>query len=83
MKRVSCIMAALVLAVQPVLADGLTAKARQAIAAKNGGAFDDPDYDAATTARLFQVSAGPSSLPPGQVNHFSHTLWSRFFASRF
>lgn len=67
MKRVSCIMAALVLAVQPVLADGLTAKARQAIAAKNGGAFDDPDYDAATTARLFQVSAGPSSLPPGQV----------------
>jgi flagellar P-ring protein precursor FlgI len=67
MKRVSCIMAALVLAAQPVLADGLTAKARQAIAAKNGGAFDDPDYDAATTARLFQVSAGPSSLPPGQV----------------
>lgn len=67
MKRASCIMAALVLAAQPVLADGLTAKARQAIAAKNGGAFDDPDYDAATTARLFQVSAGPSSLPPGQV----------------
>jgi len=55
------------MAAQPALADGLTAKQKRAIAAKNGGVFDDPSYDAATTARMFQVSTGPSSLPPGQV----------------
>ena len=54
------------LCLQPALADGLTAKAKRDLAARNGG-VEEPDYDAATTARMFQVSAGPSSLPPGQV----------------
>jgi flagellar P-ring protein precursor FlgI len=52
---------------QPAFADGLTDKAKRELAAKHGGAFNDADYDPATTARLFQVSTGPSSLPPGQV----------------
>ena len=67
MKRWFCLFAAIALAAQPALADGLTAKQKQAIAAKNGGTFDDPNYNAATVARMFQVSTGPSSLPPGQV----------------
>jgi flagellar P-ring protein precursor FlgI len=67
MKAGLCLFAALALAAQPALGDGLSAKQKRAIAAKNGGVFDDPSYDAATTARMFQVSAGPSSLPPGQV----------------
>ena len=29
--------------------------------------FNDPEYDPATTSRMFRVSTGPSSLPPGQV----------------
>ena len=55
------------LCLQPALADGLTAKAKRQLAAKNGAAFSDPDYDPQTTARMFQVSTSPSSLPPGQV----------------
>jgi flagellar P-ring protein precursor FlgI len=67
MKAAFCLFAALALAAQPALADGLTPKQKRAIAARNGGTFDDPSYDAATTARMFQVSAGPSSVRPGQV----------------
>jgi flagellar P-ring protein precursor FlgI len=67
MKAGLCLLAALALAAQPALADGLTAKQKRAIAAENGGVLDEPSYDAATAARMFQVSAGPSSLPPGQV----------------
>ncbi len=67
MKAGLCLFAALALAAQPALGDGLTAKQKRAIAAANGGVFDDPSYDPATAARMFQVSAEPSSLPPGQV----------------
>jgi flagellar P-ring protein precursor FlgI len=57
-------LAAAAFCLQPAIADGLTAKARRELAAKG---FDDPNYDAKTTARMFQVSTRPSSLPPGQV----------------
>ena len=67
MKAGLCLFAAIVLAAQPALADGLTAKQKRAIAAANGGVLDEPSYDPATAARIFRVSAGPSSLPPGQV----------------
>jgi flagellar P-ring protein precursor FlgI len=67
MKTGLCLFAALALAAQPALADGLTAKQKRELAARNGGVLDEPSYDAATTARMFQVSSGPSSLPPGQV----------------
>jgi flagellar P-ring protein precursor FlgI len=60
-------LAAATFCLQPALADGLTAKAKRELAAKNGAAFTDADYDPKTTARMFSVSAGPSSLPPGQV----------------
>ena len=60
-------LAAAAFCLQPALADGLTPKAKRELAAKNGAAFTDPDYDPKATARMFQVSTGPSSLPPGQV----------------
>ncbi|RUW89788.1 flagellar basal body P-ring protein FlgI [Mesorhizobium sp. M7A.F.Ca.US.010.02.1.1] len=61
------LMLAAVLGLQPALADGLTPKAKRELAAKNGGVYNDPEYDPATTSRMFRVSTGPSSLPPGQV----------------
>ncbi|TKT77484.1 flagellar basal body P-ring protein FlgI [Aquamicrobium sp. LC103] len=67
MRRWLALVLVTMLGLQPALADGLTDKARKEIAAKNGGVFEDPRYDAATLNRMFQVSAGPSSLPPGQV----------------
>ena len=66
MRTLSLALAA-ALCAQPGFADGLTAKARQAIAAKNGGVLDEPSYDAATAGRMFEVPSGPSALPPGQV----------------
>ena len=65
MMRAVCLAVAAALAAQPALADGLTAKERRMLAAKNIQV--DPGYDAATVGRMFQVSAGPSNLPPGQV----------------
>ncbi|PWJ94057.1 flagellar basal body P-ring protein FlgI [Mesorhizobium sp. M7D.F.Ca.US.004.03.1.1] len=65
-RGLSLILAA-VLSLQPALADGLTPKAKRELAAKNGGVYNDPEYDPATTSRMFRVSSGPSSLPPGQV----------------
>jgi flagellar P-ring protein precursor FlgI len=58
---------AAVLGLQPALADGLTPKAKRELAARDGGAFNYPEYDPATTTRMFRVSNGPSTLPPGQV----------------
>lgn len=66
MRGLALILAA-VLGLQPALADGLTLKAKRELAAKNGGVYDDPEYNPATTSRMFRVSSGPSSLPPGQV----------------
>ncbi|CAM5462455.1 flagellar P-ring protein precursor FlgI [Aquamicrobium terrae] len=66
LRRLSLALA-VALCAQPGLADGLTAKARQEIAARNGGVLDEPSYDAATAGRMFEVPSGPSSLPPGQV----------------
>ncbi|MBB6413066.1 flagellar basal body P-ring protein FlgI [Mesorhizobium sangaii] len=66
MRGLALILAA-VLGLQPALADGLTPKAKRDLAAKNGGVYDDPEYNPATTSRMFRVSSGPSSLPPGQV----------------
>ncbi|MER8750887.1 flagellar basal body P-ring protein FlgI [Mesorhizobium sp. M1050] len=66
MRGLTLILAA-VLGLQPALADGLTPKAKRDLAAKNGGVYNDPEYDPATTSRMFRVSSGPSSLPPGQV----------------
>ncbi|RVB12947.1 flagellar biosynthesis protein FlgI, partial [Mesorhizobium sp. M7A.F.Ca.CA.004.05.1.1] len=67
MMRGLTLMLAAVLGLQPALADGLTSKAKRELAAKNGGVYSDPEYDPATTSRMFRVSTGPSSLPPGQV----------------
>jgi flagellar P-ring protein precursor FlgI len=68
MKRcLALFLAATAFCLQPALADGLTAKAKRELVARNGAASLDPDYDPKTTARMFQVSKGPSSLPPGQV----------------
>ncbi|MFD1985855.1 flagellar basal body P-ring protein FlgI [Mesorhizobium newzealandense] len=67
MMRGLALMLAAVLGLQPALADGLTLKAKRELAAKNGGVYDDPEYNPATTSRMFRVSSGPSSLPPGQV----------------
>ncbi|RUX67170.1 flagellar basal body P-ring protein FlgI [Mesorhizobium sp. M7A.F.Ca.US.014.04.1.1] len=66
MRGLTLILAA-VLGLQPALTDGLTPKAKRELAAKNGGVYNDPEYDPATTSRMFRVSTGPSSLPPGQV----------------
>ncbi|MER9295446.1 flagellar basal body P-ring protein FlgI [Mesorhizobium sp. M0621] len=66
MRGLALILAA-VIGLQPALADGLTPKAKRELAAKNGGVYDDPEYDPAATSRMFRVSSGPSSLPPGQV----------------
>lgn len=70
MKKCLTFTLAALLCAQPVLADGLNAKAKRELAAKatrEGGQFDDPNYDPDTASRMFQVSPGPSSLPPGQV----------------
>ncbi|WP_435528431.1 flagellar basal body P-ring protein FlgI [Mesorhizobium shangrilense] len=67
MKRGFVLAFAALLGLQPALADGLTPKAKRELAARDGGAFNDPEYDPATTNRMFRVSSGPSSLPPGQV----------------
>ncbi|TPK75379.1 flagellar basal body P-ring protein FlgI [Mesorhizobium sp. B2-3-3] len=67
MMRAFTLLLAAALGLQPALADGLTPKAKRELAAKNGGVYDDPEYDPATTTRMFRVSSGPSSLPPGQV----------------
>lgn len=67
MTRGLALILAAVLGLQPALADGLTPKAKRDLAAKNGGVYDDPEYNPATTSRMFRVSSGPSSLPPGQV----------------
>jgi flagellar P-ring protein FlgI len=67
MMRGLALVLAAVLGLQPALADGLTPKAKRELAARNGGAFNDPEYNPATTTRMFKVSNGPSSLPPGQV----------------
>jgi flagellar P-ring protein precursor FlgI len=67
MMRGLTLMLVAVLGLQPALADGLTPKAKRELAAKNGGVYNDPEYDPATTSRMFRVSTGPSSLPPGQV----------------
>ncbi|RJT39036.1 flagellar basal body P-ring protein FlgI [Mesorhizobium waimense] len=67
MTRGLALLLAAILGLQPALADGLTPKAKRELAARNGGAFNDPEYDPATTSRMFRVSNGPSSLPPGQV----------------
>ncbi|SDA70265.1 flagellar basal body P-ring protein FlgI [Mesorhizobium qingshengii] len=67
MMRAFAFLLAAALGLQPALADGLTPKAKRELAARNGGVYDDPEYDPATTNRMFRVSSGPSSLPPGQV----------------
>ncbi|ANT53359.1 MULTISPECIES: flagellar basal body P-ring protein FlgI [Mesorhizobium] len=67
MTRGLALLLAAVLGLQPALADGLTPKAKRELAARNGGVYNDPEYDPATTSRMFRVSNGPSSLPPGQV----------------
>ncbi|WP_436173299.1 flagellar basal body P-ring protein FlgI [Mesorhizobium sp. LjNodule214] len=67
MTRGLAFLLAAALGLQPALADGLSPKAKRDLAARNGGAFNDPEYDPATTSRMFRVSNGPSSLPPGQV----------------
>ncbi|MCZ8544456.1 flagellar basal body P-ring protein FlgI [Mesorhizobium qingshengii] len=67
MMRPFAFLLAAALGLQPALADGLTPKAKRELAARNGGVYDDPEYDPATTSRMFRVSSGPSSLPPGQV----------------
>ncbi|RVD35435.1 flagellar biosynthesis protein FlgI, partial [Mesorhizobium sp. M4A.F.Ca.ET.020.02.1.1] len=67
MMRGLAFLLAAALGLQPALADGLAPKAKRELAAKNGGAFNDPEYDPATTTRMFRVSTGPSTLPPGQV----------------
>ncbi|MBN9242878.1 MAG: flagellar basal body P-ring protein FlgI [Mesorhizobium sp.] len=55
------------LAAQPALADGLTAKQKRAIVAKEGQSAVEQDYAPGAAPRMFKVSAGPSQLPPGQV----------------
>jgi flagellar P-ring protein precursor FlgI len=67
MTRGFTLLLAAMLGLQPALADGLTPKAKRELAARNGGVYDDPEYDPAATTRMFRVSTGPSSLPPGQV----------------
>jgi flagellar P-ring protein precursor FlgI len=67
MRAALCLLAALTLAAQPALADGLTPKQKRALAAREGQAAVEQDYDPATAARMFKVSARPSHLPPGQV----------------
>ena len=65
--RALTIMLAALLAAQPALADGLTAKQKRALAAREGRGAVEQDYDPATAARMFKVSATSSQLPPGQV----------------
>ncbi|MEP6567711.1 MAG: flagellar basal body P-ring protein FlgI, partial [Mesorhizobium sp.] len=67
MRRGLVLVLAAIVGLQPALADGLTPKQKRDLAAKDGGVFVDPEYDPATTTRMFKVSNGPSTLPPGQV----------------
>jgi flagellar P-ring protein precursor FlgI len=67
MKGILAIAVAVLLAVQPSLADGLNARQKRALVAKEGPGALGQDYDPATAARMFKVSATPSQLPPGQV----------------
>ncbi|TIT41888.1 MAG: flagellar biosynthesis protein FlgI, partial [Mesorhizobium sp.] len=55
MMRPFALLLAAALGLQPALADGLTPKAKRELAAKNGGVYDDPEYDPATTTRMFRV----------------------------
>lgn len=66
MKRAIILALAVLMPLQPLMADGLTREQKRAIAAQKGGLIDD-DYDPAETARMFQVAPAPSNLPPGQV----------------
>ncbi|TIV70004.1 MAG: flagellar basal body P-ring protein FlgI [Mesorhizobium sp.] len=67
MMRAFALLLSAAISLQPALADGLTPKAKRELAQKNGSVYDDPEYDPATTTRMFRVSTGPSTLPPGQV----------------
>lgn len=66
MKRAVILALAVLMPLQPLMADGLTQEQKRAIAAQKGGPIDD-DYDPAETARMFQVAPAPSNLPPGQI----------------
>ncbi len=66
MRRLPLLLLMTAVALQPSLADGLSAKAKRELAAKNGGVAD-VDYAPAATERMFEVASAPSSLPPGQV----------------
>ncbi|MCG8271235.1 flagellar basal body P-ring protein FlgI [Aquamicrobium sp. NLF2-7] len=66
MKRAIILALAVLMPLQPLMADGLTREQKRAIAAQKGGPIDD-DYDPAETARMFQVAPAPSNLPPGQI----------------
>jgi flagellar P-ring protein precursor FlgI len=66
MKRAVILALAVLMPLQPLMADGLTREQKRAIAAQKGGPIDD-DYDPAETARMFQVAPAPSNLPPGQI----------------
>lgn len=66
MKRAIILALAMLIPLQPLMADGLTREQKRAIAAQKGGPADD-DYDPAETARMFQVAPAPSNLPPGQI----------------
>ncbi|HWK67444.1 MAG TPA: flagellar basal body P-ring protein FlgI [Rhizobiaceae bacterium] len=65
MRPIAFIVAA-TLSLQPAAADGLTKKAKQELATKDGGAFRETEYDPATAERLFKVATRASALPPGQ-----------------
>lgn len=66
MKRALVLALAVLIPLQPVLADGLTDKQKRALAAQQGGLVET-DYDPATAARMFEVASAPSNLPPGQI----------------
>ena len=71
MIRAAALVLAALVGLQPAFADGLTDQQRRELAqavAAGGGTFADPVYDPAAVARLFQVSAGPSNLPPGHTS---------------
>ncbi|RUW23984.1 flagellar biosynthesis protein FlgI, partial [Mesorhizobium sp. M1A.F.Ca.IN.020.06.1.1] len=56
MRRIFALLLSAAIGLQPALADGLTSKAKRELAQKNGGVYDDPEYDPATTTRMFRVS---------------------------
>ncbi|TIO90079.1 MAG: flagellar biosynthesis protein FlgI, partial [Mesorhizobium sp.] len=47
MRRVFALLLSAAIGLQPALADGLTSKAKRELAQKNGGVYDDPEYDPA------------------------------------